>query len=154
MARSTFTPTVMYRDPRAAIDWLRAAFGFEIGMLLTDTEGNIAHAEMTYGDGNVGVAGEWSGPQLGTARMKSPASLDGCCTQFLWLDVDDVNAHAAQAEAAGARITQRPEDQFYGDRTYRAMDPDGHVWCFRQKIADVSNEAMEQATGLKFEVVS
>ncbi len=39
--------------------------------------------------------------------------------------VDDVDAHYAQAKAAGARVLSEPEDQFYGDRTYRAEDPEG-----------------------------
>jgi uncharacterized glyoxalase superfamily protein PhnB len=154
MARASLTPTVFYKDARAALAWLQAAFGFEVSLLLTDAEGNLAHAEMSHGDASLGVAGEWAGPQLGGARMKSPASLDGAATAFIWVSVDDIDAHAARAESAGARISQRPEDQFYGDRTYRALDPEGHVWCFRQTIRDVSTEEMERATGLKVEVAS
>ena len=154
MARLGLTPTIFYRDPKAALDWLQRAFGFEIAMLLNDAEGNIAHCEVSVGDANLGVAGEWAGPQLGGAKMKSPASLEGASTQFLWVDVEDIDAHAAKAEAAGARIAQKPEDQFYGDRTYRALDPEGHVWCFRQKVAEVSLAEMEQKTGLKFAVTS
>ncbi|MYF86946.1 MAG: hypothetical protein F4178_11345 [Rhodospirillaceae bacterium] len=51
--------------------------------------------------------------------------------------VDDVDAHHAQAEAAGARITAEPEDQFYGERHYRAEDPEGHRWIFGQRIREV-----------------
>ena len=42
-----------------------------------------------------------------------------------------------------------PGDQFYGDRTYRALDLEGHVWCFRQPVAVVSVAEMEKASGLK-----
>lgn len=34
------------------------------------------------------------------------------------------------AQAGGAVIEQELQDQFYGDRTYRAKDPEGHVWTF------------------------
>ncbi len=149
---TALTPTVFYRDAKAAIDWLAKAFGFEISMLLTDNEGGVAHCEMSHRDAAIGVAGEWTGPQLGGASMKSPASLDGASTQFIWVYVTDIDAHAARAEAAGARIAQRPEDQFYGSRTYRALDPEGHVWCFSEKVADVSTAEMEKASGLKVEV--
>jgi uncharacterized glyoxalase superfamily protein PhnB len=152
MARSGLTPTVFYRDPKAALDWLAKAFGFEVSLLLTDAEGKLAHAEMSIGDASLGVGGEWAGPQLGGAKMRSPASLDGASTQFIWADVTNIDAHAAKAEAAGARLAQRPEDQFYGDRTYRALDPEGHVWCFRETIKQVSTEEMERITGLKVEV--
>ncbi len=46
-------------------------------------------------------------------------------------------------------IIQEPSDQFYGDRTYRAVDPEGHLWTFAQTVKVVSIAEMEQATGLK-----
>ena len=54
-----------------------------------------------------------------------------------------------RARAAGAHISQEPEDQFYGDRTYRAIDPEGHVWVFTQPVRAVSVAEQEAATGLK-----
>jgi uncharacterized glyoxalase superfamily protein PhnB len=146
----SITPTVFYRDPKAALDWLQKAFGFEIGMLLTDDQGNVAHAEMAYAGASIGVAGEWGGDLLGGAQMKSPASIGGVGTQFIWITLGDpIDAHHARAAAAGARISQAPADQFYGDRTYRALDPEGHVWCFRQSVEQVSTEEMERRSGLK-----
>lgn len=55
------------------------------------------------------------------------------------------------APAAGATILTEPEDQFYGDRTYRARDPEGHVWTFAQTVRRVSREEAEAASGLKIE---
>jgi uncharacterized glyoxalase superfamily protein PhnB len=73
--------------------------------------------------------------------MKSPLSLGGAGTQFLWARVSDVRMHCEKARGAGARIIQEPADQFYGDRTYRALDCDGHVWNFRQKVAEMPASA-------------
>ncbi|MFN3524196.1 MAG: VOC family protein [Phenylobacterium sp.] len=149
-----FTPTVFYRDPRAALDWLARAFGFEVSVLLTDAAGNIGHAEMSFRGGHVGVAGEWAGPQLGGAAMRSPASLGGAGSQFLWVELEDgLDAHCERARLAGARIVQAPEEQFYGARTYRALDQEGHVWCFRQEVRSVSQTEMEAASGLKANVL-
>ncbi|HEY1752169.1 MAG TPA: VOC family protein [Caulobacteraceae bacterium] len=147
---SPFTPVVFYRDPMAALKWLEAAFGFETSLLVTDEAGNVGHAEMKLGDGHIGVGGEWGAAELiGPARMRSPASLDGQGTQFVRIALEDgIDAHCAKAEAAGAKITQRPADQFYGARVYRALDPEGHVWCFDQTIADLSLADMEKASGL------
>ncbi|MET0274271.1 MAG: VOC family protein [Phenylobacterium sp.] len=150
--RPTFIPTVIYRDPMAALRWLEAAFGFETSILVTDGEGHVGHAEMAFRGGAVGVAGEWSGPQIGGVKMTSPANLPGdVATQFLWVTLDEgIDAHCERARAAGARIVQAPEDQFYGARTYRAHDLDGHVWCFSQEVRQVSVADQEAATGLKF----
>ena len=59
-----------------------------------------------------------------------------------------IDEHCARAETAGARITQRPADQFYGARVYRALDLEGHVWNFDQKITDLTLADMEKASGL------
>lgn len=147
---TTFTPVVFYRDPKAALKWLENAFGFETTLLVTDDAGRVGHAEMSYGDGHIGVGEEWGAAALiGPAKMRSPASIDGVGTQFIRVTLPDgIDDHCAKAEAAGARITQRPEDQFYGARVYRALDPEGHVWNFDQTIADLSLADMEKASGL------
>lgn len=146
------TPTAFYRDPRAALDWLEKAFGFEIAVLLTDDAGRVGHAEMSFRGANIGIGGEWQGPQLGGARMRSPASLEGAGSQFVWVEIEaGLDAHCQRARAAGARIAQDPEDQFYGARTYRALDPEGHVWCFRQAVREVPLAEMEAASGLKLQ---
>ena len=147
---SPFTPVVFYRDPMSALKWLEQAFGFETSMLVTDDAGNVGHAEMTFREGHIGVGGEFTSPELlGPAKMLSPAVTGGVGTQFIRVALEDgIDDHCAHAEAAGARITQRPADQFYGARVYRALDPEGHVWCFDQTIADMSKADMEKASGL------
>ena len=145
------TPVVFYRDPMAALRWLEKAFGFETSLLVTDEAGNVGHAEMSYQGGHIGIGAEWGAAELiGPARMRSPASLEGQGTQFIRISMaSGLDEHCAKAETAGARITQRPADQFYGARVYRALDPEGHVWNFDMDIAVVSNADMEKATGLK-----
>ncbi|HEY2357385.1 MAG TPA: VOC family protein [Phenylobacterium sp.] len=148
--RPALVACVFYKDPIAAMKWLERAFGFETTTLLTDAQGKVGHAEMEFRGAPVGIGGNWSGPQLGGARMESPASLDGAGTQFMRVQLTDgLDAHCERARAAGARITAEPEDQFYGARTYRAMDPEGHIWNFSQEVRVVSGEEMERASGLK-----
>jgi uncharacterized glyoxalase superfamily protein PhnB len=147
---SILTPSAAYQDPLAAIAWLERAFGFEIAILLTDDAGEIAHAEVSFRGAHIGVMREWSSPALlGAAKMKSPKTV-GASTQFIWLTVDDVRAHCDRARAAGAEIVQEPTDQPYGDRTYRALDLEGHVWNFRQRVRTVPDAEFERQTGLKY----
>jgi len=145
-SRPTLTSSVFYRDPKAALDWLEKAFGFERCMVITDREGNLAHSEMRFGDGLIHVGPEW------TDFVASPASVGGKNTQLIHVHIDrGIDEHCARARAAGAVIQQEPADQFYGDRTYRARDPEGHVWVFGQTVRQVSREEAEQASGLKIE---
>ena len=146
----TLTPTVFYRDPIAALKWLEQVFGFETTMLVTDDAGRVGPAEMKIGEAVFDVGAEFASPELlGPAELKSPASLGGVGTQFIRIHMPDgLDAHFERARAAGARITQAPADQFYGARTYRALDLEGHVWNFDQPVADVSIAEMEKASGL------
>jgi len=142
--RPTVTPALCYRDPMAAFTWLQTAFGFEPTMLITDSAGNLAHSEMAFDGGWIMVGSEWSDDH------KSPASLAGKCTQTVHVQVSsDIDAHCARAREAGAEILMEPETQFYGDRTYRARDLEGHIWTFGQTVTSVAPEDWDVQTGLK-----
>lgn len=145
--KAAITATAFYKDPMAALHWLERAFGFETVLLLTDDAGQVGHAEMSFRGCNIGIGGEWELP--GAIKMRSPQTA-GVCSQFMWLELPErLDDHHDRARDAGARIIQPPEDQFYGARTYRALDPEGHVWCFREEVRQVSPETMTQITGLK-----
>lgn len=149
--RPSIVSCVFYRDPIAAMTWLEAAFGFETTELVTDDAGHVGHAEMQFRGSPVQIGAEWQGRELGDARMLSPASLGGAATQFLRISLDaGIEAHCEQARSAGAQITQEPEDQFCGARTYRAKDREGHVWNFSQEVRKLTIDEMADASGLKF----
>lgn len=142
--RPSLIPAVIYKDPKAALAWLEAAFGFELFMLIEDADGNVGHAEMRYGDAVVMVGGEWSEANV------SPAATGGRNTQSIHIGtIDDITAHCARARAAGAVILMEPAEQFYGATTYRCRDPEGHIWTVAQQVKDVSREEAEAASGLK-----
>lgn len=138
--RSTLSPALFYEDPAAAIDFLQAAFGFELTLRVTDPQGHIGHAQMACGDG----AEIMLGPVDWAAWAKSPAQLGGATTQSVHLQVADIDAHYRRAKAAGARIDAAPADQFYGDRTYRAADLEGHLWTFSQTLRQMSDDEMSE----------
>lgn len=142
--RNAIVPALSYADPKAAIAFLEAAFGFEPSLVVSHADGSIGHAELTYGNGQVML-----GPMGWADWAKSPQAVSGANTQTVHVAVADVDAHCARARAAGAEILAEPADQFYGDRTYRARDPEGHVWTFGQHVREVSTADMEAASGLK-----
>lgn len=149
--RPAVVPCLFYKDPIAAMRWLEQAIGCETTELVVDAEGRVGHAEVSFRGCPIGIAEEWSGPQIANLPMRSPASLQGANSQFLRLSVDSgLDELCERARASGARITQEPADQFYGERTFRIADPEGHVWNFGQAVAQPSVAEMEKATGLKF----
>ena len=129
------TPYLFYEDVSAALEWLSNAFGFSERMRMPGPEGIVVHAEMELADGVIMMG--HPGPDY-----TSPAR-EGHVHQLQYVYVDDVDKHFEQARAAGARIIDEPEDQFYGDRRYTVEDLEGHQWNFAQRVRDVAPEALE-----------
>ena len=131
---------VAYRDAKAAIAFLQAAFGFEVRLLVEGADGDVQHSQLTLGGGLVMVHGERTGDAAhGGIERRSPLSAGGVNTQAMMVFVDDADAHCARARAAGARIVTEPRTTDYGpdhwaDRSYQAADPEGHGWWFTQRV--------------------
>ena len=131
---------VVYQDAAAAIQWLCDAFGFEVRLKVEGDRGQIEHSELTYGEGLIMVAQETpDSPRLWKSGMRSPKSLSGSTTQSIMFFVDDADAHCAQARKRGAQIIEEPATHDYGadywsDRSYGALDPEGHLWWVTQRL--------------------
>jgi uncharacterized glyoxalase superfamily protein PhnB len=118
---ASLIPVLSYPDPSAAADFLVRAFGFRVRLRIANHR-----IQLTYGDGAF-VASEQGWTTEADART----------SHSMLVRVPDARAHAATAEAAGARILQPPTDQPYGERQYVAEDLAGHRWTFSQSIGDV-----------------
>jgi uncharacterized glyoxalase superfamily protein PhnB len=135
-----FSSAVVYQDAAAAIDWLCDAFGFEVRLKVEGDNGRIEHSELTYGEGLIMVAQE--NPDSARAWknvMRSPKSLQGASTQSIMFFVDDAEAHCAHARQRGASVVEELAVHDYGedywaDRSYGALDLEGHVWWITQRL--------------------
>ena len=140
--RPTLSTGLSCRDPRAEILWLEKAFGFETTMIVEMDDGSIGHSELRLGDGLIMVGSEWD------ERHRSPTSLNGVNTQSIHVELKDgLEAHYERAKAAGAVIIREPADQFYGDRVYGCVDPEGHIWTFSQPMRTMTIEEMNAEGG-------
>jgi uncharacterized glyoxalase superfamily protein PhnB len=129
--------SVFYDDPKAAIDWLCRAFGFEVRIKIEGDDGQLHHSELIFEEAIVMVGGT-GGKEPYQQLFRSPKSAGGV-TQALGFYIDDVDAHHARAIAAGARVVRELQTNDYGveywaDRTYGASDPEGHLWWFSQRM--------------------
>jgi len=120
----TMIPTLRYADAPAAIEWLCAAFGFERHLVVPGDGGTIVHAQLKLGTGMIMV-----GSARGEDWNRSPAQAGGV-TQSPYIVVEEIDAHYARAQAAGAEMTMEIADQDHGGRLYTARDPEGHLWHF------------------------
>jgi uncharacterized glyoxalase superfamily protein PhnB len=111
-------PTLRYKDPHAAIDFLERAFGFQRKDVF-EQDGVVQHAELTHGRGMVmlGTTG------VGDAQFDTRRS-------SVYVVVPDADAVHDSAKVAGAEITRELQDTDYGSREFSAKDPEDNVWSF------------------------
>lgn len=132
------TPYLCIKDAARAIDFYVKAFGARETMRMAQPDGRVGHAEIRIGNAPVMLADEF--PEMG---FRSPKTLGGSPVNIL-VYVEDVDAFAKQAEAAGATIKRPLADQFYGDRVVVLEDPFGHSWSFATHVEDVSPDEMRK----------
>jgi uncharacterized glyoxalase superfamily protein PhnB len=127
----------VYSEAGKAIDFLCNAFGFEVQLKVEADGGKIAHAELVLPGGLISLGDV---EKEGRDWRKTPRQAGGC-TQAMCVYVDDVDAHCERARKAGATIAAEPKTTDYGDgywidRSYEAIDLEGHHWWFMQRLED------------------
>ena len=128
MGMGLLTPHISCRDCAKAMDFYTAAFGAEEVMRLPGPDGRLMHASMRINGAMLLMNDaflEYGG--------HSPESLGGTPVT-LHLMVDDADAVAAKAVAAGATVVMPVADQFWGDRYGVVKDPFGHHWSIATPV--------------------
>ena len=134
----TVTPYLIINGAARALEFYKSAFGAEERFRMGDPSGRVAHAEIQIGNSMVMLADEQ--PQMGFKGPPSP----GATPVSMHLYVEDVDALAARAIAAGAKVMRPVQDQFYGDRSGTFIDPFGHVWTISTHKEDIPPDEMSR----------
>jgi uncharacterized glyoxalase superfamily protein PhnB len=123
------TPYLVVKGAAQMIDFLKEAFGAQETFRMPGPEG-IMHAEVRIGDSVV--------------MMSDAMGEYGPMPTMLFLYVEDVDAVYKRALQAGATSTQKPEDQFWGDRAGAVKDAFGNQWWMATHVEDVPFEELER----------
>ena len=132
-------------DTNAAMQFYAAAFGAVEIFRLTEPSGRIGHAQMQLGPAVLMLSDPF--PEFGLHAPRGDEDI-GCS---LHLHVNNADAVAAKAVAAGARMLMPPADQFYGERGCRIRDPFGHTWLIGHEIEKITPEEMQRRYTAMFE---
>lgn len=121
-------PMLVCRDAGAEIDFCKAVFGaIELSRRAAD-DGSVIHATLMIHQAFIMVHNE--SPHLAS---KAPP-LDGSSSVVTYLYDEDVDAMVDRAVALGGQILMPAENQFWGDRVGRILDPAGHVWNIAARL--------------------
>jgi PhnB protein len=130
----SITPYLIVDGAAKAIEFYKTVFGAKERMRLGGPDGKVGHAELEIGGSVVMLADEH--PDWGAL---APPTVGGTPVS-LHHYVEDADAVAAKAIAAGAALKRPVENQFYGDRLGTVVDPFGHIWHISTHVEDVSPE--------------
>lgn len=120
-ARPSIAPMLSVRGGARAVAFYKAAFGAREIFCVEDPGGAVV-AQMA-----IGATDFWVGDESPQNQNFSPETLRGSTARMV-LVVDDPDAVFAQAISAGASVVWPVDDQSYGWRVGRVVDPFGHHW--------------------------
>jgi PhnB protein len=135
----TVTPHLVCAGAADAIEFYKKAFNARELARLPGPDGKLMHAMIRIGDSDVMLMDEC--PEWGSL---GPKSLKGSPVT-IHLAVENVDAVAERAVAAGAAIKMPVQDMFWGDRYGVLEDPFGHQWSVATHIRDLSAEEIQKA---------
>ena len=134
----TATPYLIVNGAGQAIDFYKKAFGATELFRMAQPDGKVGHAEIQIGNSRIMLADEH--PQMGA---RGPQAYGGSPISLM-LYVENVDSVAAQAVAAGGKLTRPVKNQFYGDRSGAVTDPFGHQWHIATHVEDVPPDQLQQ----------
>ncbi|HWX18642.1 MAG TPA: VOC family protein [Candidatus Binatia bacterium] len=140
----TVTPYLILSNAAKGIEFYKSAFGATELMRISMPGGKVGHAELQLGDSRIMLADEY--PEIGA---RSPQTIGGTPVT-LAVYVEDVDAVAKRALAAGAKVLKPVKDQFYGDRSGTFTDPFGHQWTIATHKEDVPPQEIERRAAAMF----
>jgi len=127
MARVEMTPFLTVKDARGIVEFYKKAFG-AIELSRQSTPAGQFIIEMSI-DGQRFYAVDENPPAFNV----SPTTLGGTSVRMS-LIVEDPDAVADRAVAAGAKVVFPMADQPYGMRQGRIADPAGHHWLIGKPL--------------------
>jgi PhnB protein len=132
-------PMLVCQRPEAEMNFCAVAFGAVEQVRRPGPDGSPIHIAMRINEGFLVVQSEF--PDMVASRAPNP---DGSSPVVIFVYVADVDQAVERAASMGARILMPAQNQFWGDRTARIIDPSGHVWTVASRIEETVEEQRAQ----------
>ena len=126
-------PMLVCRSPAAQMDFCAEAFGAVEHVRRAGPDGTPIHIAMRINGAFLVAQAEF--PDVFASRAPHT---DGSSPVVIFVYVADVDHAVERAVALGARVILPAQDQFWGDRTARIVDPSGHVWTVASRIEETT----------------
>ena len=123
-------PMLVCRDVEHEVEFCQRVLAADVVVRRPGPDGHTVHAALGLGDARIILQAE--SPQLASSAPEP----DGTSPTVMLVYVEDVDRAVEEASALGGSVLLPAQNQFWGDRTARIMDPSGHVWTLASRIED------------------
>ena len=135
---SAIMPMLVCHNPSIEVQFCKDVFGAIEVVSRPGADGTVAHAALTIGGAMIMIEAEWPG-----IASRSPQP-DGSSSVVIYLYVENVDEVIERTIKAGGKVLSPAENQFWGDRTGRIMDPSNHVWIISSRIEETTSSQRQK----------
>jgi uncharacterized glyoxalase superfamily protein PhnB len=133
-------PDLVVKSIENSVEFYRDVLGFDVTYQMRGPDGNVSHAEVTLGAASLMFDRlDWA-PHVADQPRGAGINL------YITLeDTADIDAYYTRVRERGATITEEIKDQFWGDRHFSLVDPDGYSISFAKNVRQVSEQEIAAA---------
>lgn len=135
---NTLSPAIICKDANSAIEFYKKVFNAKEVHRLAGPDGKIMHAGLQIGNSTLMLCDE--NP---SCNAKAPQTLGGSPVG-IYVYVENVDEVFDRAVKAGGKVEMPLDNQFWGDRAGKFVDPYGHQWHIATHVEDLTPEQIGQ----------
>src|SRR5262245_17617591 len=127
-------PMLICHDVEHEVEFCQRVLAADVVVRRPGSDGHTVHAALALGDARIVLQAEF--PQF-ASRAPQP---DGTSPIVVLVYVEDVDRAVEETSALGGSVLLPAQNQFWGDRTARIMDPSGHIWTLASRIEGTTDD--------------
>lgn len=135
------TTFLSVRDAAKALDFYTSVFGFKEHQVVKDNKGKVAFARITYHGCNL-VITPHAPFAVEAHRGKAPVVTHTTSPISIYVYCDDLEERYEKVKKMGLQILLPIDVMFWGDRTFRVIDPEGYIWDFATWVSDFNPDQL------------
>ncbi len=135
---NTLSPAIIVKDANAAIEYYKKVFNAKEVHRLAGPDGKIMHAGLQVGNSTLMLCD--ANPAW---NARDPKTLGGTPVG-IYVYVENVDEVFARAIKEGGQVEMPVDNQFWGDRAGKFVDPYGHQWHVATHVEDLTPEQIGQ----------
>jgi PhnB protein len=129
-------PILAVTNLSSSIDFYTKQLGFDLMVTMPGEDGTDNFAIVNWGQAVM----------FGLMPQPAPEPRGSGVAFMVYVPNEvDIDAYYAEVQSRGVTIAEEIKDQYWGDRTFNVVDPDGYYLMISKTMQQMSNEEIQAA---------